>query len=162
MTKQRKNGRGFSFEGKIDLAEWDFNRLDWQSSDAFDRFREDVEKGIEKAQDRLVKSLGRPEQKVRKIASEVFQIVFEREAICGFWSDSDNPQIMTILFSDISEDGYTVELDIKKAIHHYLLQRCDKDGFVSVEEESSVIRFAMMLDDISHGLKTAIRPKENS
>ena len=159
MKKQRKGNNGLIFEGKVDLSRWDLFIIDRKMEDAFDDFERIMEQTIKKARNKIEKALGNTESRIKTISSEVVQIGIEEDLIAGFWEIETNPEKLTIHLSTFAEDGYHVHLDIKQAIHDLLMDHCDTDGYVEDQSESNILKFASMLDDISHELKTSIRPK---
>ena len=104
---KRKKG-AFTFEGKIDLTKWDFNRLDWQDRDAISEFQSSIEKFFEEKTDELFEALRNDEDRVLKIASEALQIAIEDEIYVNFWHLTDRPEVLTIHLNDLSADGYEV------------------------------------------------------
>jgi hypothetical protein len=159
---KRDGNKGLTFEGKVDLSHWDLFSIDKKIEDAFDDFETMMELTIQKARDNIEKAIGKTEDRVREISSDVLQIALEEDLTVGFWEIAEHPEKLTIYLSEFAEDGYHVHVDIKKAIHELLIDACrqDTDGYVSDEYEEHIIKFASMLDDISNELKTAIRPKE--
>jgi hypothetical protein len=155
---KRKKG-AFTFEGKIDLTKWDFNRLDWQDRDAISEFQSSIEKFFEEKTDELFEALRNDEDRVLKIASEAVQIAIEDEIYVNFWHLTERPEVLTIHLNDLSADGYEVEVNLKEQIRDELLERCDpKDGYILPEYEKSLIGFADMLDGLVNEIRTAIRP----
>jgi hypothetical protein len=155
---KRKKG-AFTFEGKIDLTNWDFNRLDWQDRDAISEFQSSIEKFFEEKTEELFEALRNDEDRVLKIASEALQIVFEHEISLGFWHLTERPEVLTIHLNDLSADGYEVEVNLKEQIRDELLERCDpKDGYITPHYEKSLLGFADMLEELVNEIRTAIRP----
>jgi hypothetical protein len=160
MKKQRKGNKGLIFEGNVDLSHWDLFSIDRKMENAFDDFETIMEETIKKARNKIEKAIGNTESRIKTISSEVVQIAIEEDLIVGFWEIETNPEKLTIHLSEFAEDGYHVHVDIKQAIHELLMDHCAKDGYVDDSSESKILNFASMLDDISHELKTSIRPKE--
>lgn len=163
MSKRRKNKNGFSFMDSMSLVDWSFNRIEDRESQAFYKFSSDLEDYVEKQTEKLQRSLGDAEKRIREIASEAVQIAFEHQLTAYFCDLPKNPWIMSICMPDFAEDGYSIELDIREPIRQMLLERCSKeDGFVVKEEENNILKFAAMLDELSNELKTSIRPENNN
>jgi hypothetical protein len=159
MSRKKK---AFLFNGNVDLSQWDFNRIEWKERDALEEFISAIDLKLEKETKKLHKKLRRNDEYVRKIISETFEILLEDSITAGFWDMSAHPEIMTIYFGGLAEDGYEVELDLREAIREALLRQCDtKDGYVEKENEQRILKFAQMLDELSAELRTAIRPEEN-
>ena len=160
MSRKKK---AFTFNGNVDVSKWDFNRIEWKEKDAIENFISAIDLKLEKETQKLYKKLRRNDDYVRKIISETLEIMMEESITAGFWNMSQYPEIMTILFRGLAEDGYEIELDLREAIRDVLVNHCDpKDGYVEKENEQRVLNFAQMLDELSTELKTAIRPKETN
>lgn len=160
MTKTRKNKRGFTFENRINLSDWAFNRLEYKQADALERFEESIQRHVEKERKKLEASLGLVERQARSMASEALQISFEKEICAIFCSPQDQPEVMRICFDDFSEDGYYVNIDLKAAIKDCLLDNCAKDGYLRDDAASAMMNFADMLADLEREVRNAIRPKD--
>ena len=158
MARKKK---AFLFNGNVDLSQWDFNRIEWKEKDAIEDFISAIDLKLEKETQKLHKKLRRNDDYVRQIISETFEIILEQSITAGFWNIRERPEIVTILFRGLAEDGYEVELDLREAIRDVLLNHCNsKDGYVEKENEAKILKFAQMLDELSTELKTAIRPEE--
>lgn len=163
MSKRRKNKNGFSFMDSMSLVDWSFNRIEDKELQAFWKFSSDLEDYVEKQTEKLRKSLGDADKRIREIASEAVQIAFEHQLTAYFCDLPKNPWIMSICMPDFAEDGYSIELDLRVPIRQMLLERCSKeDGFVVKEEEKNILKFAAMLDELSNELKTSIRLENNN
>lgn len=161
MAKERSNKRGFVFEDKIDLSQWEFNHLDYAYEEAFYDFEEAVQKSIEKERKKLTRRLGSAEKKIRKIASEALQITFEENILACFWQIHEKPEILNLFFHDFAMDGYMVGIDLKKAIKDCLLENCAADGYIYEQNEKMMLKFSDMLKELENEVRTAIRPKED-
>lgn len=161
MKKQRKNNNGFVFENKIDLTDWDFNRLEESQYEALCAFEEGIQKAIEKEREKLRQKLGMIEHKARKIASEALQIAIEKNVDAYFWEINDKPELLRIDFSDFSVDGYSIQVDLKKAVKDCLLSLCSKDGYIHDKDANIAIKFADMLKELETEVRTAIKLKED-
>lgn len=158
MTKDK---RAISFKGEIDLTEWSLPNADSLIEDALDYFEERMEKEIKKQLEKLQKKIGGFDEYARQLASEAIQISIENGISINFWdAGGSNPEIITIDFSDFCEDGFSCELNMKKAIDEALIERCAKDGYLHEDEEKAMLDFAQMLKDCAHEIETAVRPKD--
>ena len=160
MAKARKNKRGFTFENRINLSDWAFNRLEYKQADALEKFEESIHRHIEKERKKLESSLGSVERQIRSMASEALQISFEKEIDALFCSLQDQPEMMRICFGDFSEDGYYVYIDLKAAIKECLLDNCAKDGYLRDDVAPAMMKFADMLANLEREIRNAIRPKD--
>lgn len=145
MTTERKNGKGFIFSNAIDLSQWDYPRIEFAWDDAVNKFEKDLEEGIERIVREFSDQIGSAEQKIREVAAESLQIVFEKNLSAHFWRIRDQPAIIEIVFSDFAEDGYTVELDLKEAISRAV----DDLNSGSFYDTETAIKFAAMLREFA-------------
>lgn len=160
MAKRTRSKRGFTFEEKIDLSQWDFNRIADKEYDARIEAQEKLEKYFEKSADEYFKKLGSIEDRIRKIASEALQITFEKEVSAGFWNITKNPELMTVGFRDFAEDGYSVMVNINEVVEDTIRGLCDRDGYIQEELAEGVLKFSGMLEKLAEYAKTAVRPKQ--
>lgn len=142
MTTERKNGKGFIFSNEIDLSQWDYPRIEFAWDDAVNKFEKDLEEGIERIVREFSDQIGSAEEKIREVAAESLQIVFEKNLSAHFWRISDRPEIIEIIFPDLAEDGYMVELDLREAIDQALSDM--RKG-----ERENAMRFAAMLREFA-------------
>jgi len=159
-NEKRENKNGFVFENEFNLSDWYFPEMEDQQIEAFEAFEEEIENSAKIALEKLKEKIGDLEYQTRKIASEALRISFEQNISAHLWSISSNPELITIHFRDFAEDGYSVEVDLKKAIKQCLLNCCDDDGYAYSHLETSIIKFADMLKELEEEVRTAIRPKD--
>lgn len=159
MARKSKNKHGITFEGKMDLSRWDFNRIEFLESDARSDMKEKIEKCIEKALDEYWKKIEPTDARIRKIASEALQISFEKEAEADFCNLNTKPELITLWLSDFAEDGYSVTINLKEIVKHAVLSRCYSDGYVMEEFASAMNKFSEMFSELAEYTKTSVRPK---
>jgi hypothetical protein len=158
MTKDK---RAISFKGEIDLTEWSLPNANSLIEDALDYFEERMEKEIKKQLEKLQKKIGGFDEYARQLASEAIQISIENGISINFWDiGGKNPDIITINFPDFCEDGFSCEVDMKKAINEVLMEACARDGYLRESEEKGMLDFAQMLKGCAHEIETAVRPKD--
>lgn len=159
MAKAKRSKRGFTFEEKIDLSQWDFNRIADKEFDARMKVQQKLGKYFEKSIDEYLKKLGPIEDRIRKIASEAMQITFEKEVSAGFWDMIEHPELMSVGLRGITEDNYSVMVNINEVVEDTILGLSDDDGYVEEEFSEGMLKFSEILDRLAKRAKAAVRPK---
>lgn len=158
MPKKTRSKRGFTFEEKIDLSQWDFNRIADKEYDARRETQEKLERYFEKSVDEYLKKLGPIEDRIRKIASEALHIAFEKEISAGFWNLTEHPELMTVGLRDFAEDGYSVMVNITEVVEDTVRGLCDDDGYVQEEFAEGMARLSKILSDLAEYTRDSVRP----
>lgn len=148
----------FTFEGKIDLTEWDMPTTEGLVEDICDNMNEVISAEVEYQLKRVKDKVGDITHFARQIASEALQISLQKGIGAHFWSIPSQPQIITIDFEDFNVDGFTCEINLRQAIEEAILDRCEQDGYVSKDSEEEMLSFAKMLRECAEIVETSLRP----
>ena len=149
----------FTFEGKIDLTEWDMPTTEGLVDDICENINDKISVEVEKQLKRVKDKLGDITYFARQIAAEALQISFQKGIGAHFWSIPGQPEIITIDFEDFNVDGFTCEINLRQAVEEAILRRCANDGYLHPEYEAEMISFANMLRECANIVETSVYRK---